>query len=172
MHRLVGVPEPHKRPDLAVEALAAYRRMGGTRRLVFVGHHPPSARSRLRSLAEANDVTSAVEFRDRVDDATLASIYADGLLLALSAREGFGLPPVECLLSGGRVVATPSPIYQEVLADAPTFSLDDSPDAIGESLLVAEASPVPTRAADDLARRYSPATIARDLIHLYESLMP
>ena len=167
----VGVPDPHKRPDLAVEALAAYRRMGGMRHLVFVGHHPPEARSRLRGLALAHGVARDVEFRDMVDDATLATLYADGVLLALSTREGFGLPPVECLLSGGRVVATPSPIYREVLADAPTFSRDDSPEAIGESLIVAEGAAAPLRAVEGLARRYSSAAIASELIRVYESLL-
>ncbi len=167
----VGVPDPHKRPDLAVEALAVYRLMGGTRRLVFVGHHPPMARSRLRRLAETHGVARDVEFRDLVDDPTLAGLYADGVLLALSTREGFGLPAVECLLSGGRVVATPSPIYREVLADAPTFSRDHSPEAIGESLLAAEASPPPLQAVEGLARRYSSAAIASELIRVYESLL-
>lgn len=168
----VGVPDPHKRPDLAVEALAVYRRMGGTRRLVFVGHHPSAARSRLGALAETHGIARDVEFRDRIDDAALAALYSNGVLLALSTREGFGLPPVECLLSGGRVVATPSPIYREVLADAPTFSGDDSPEAIGESLLAAEASPRPLRAVEDLARRYSPAAIAGELIRVYKSVLP
>lgn len=167
----VGVPDPHKRADLAVEAYAAYRRMGGARRLVFVGHHPPVARLRLRGLAETHGVARDVEFRDIVDDPTLAGLYADGVLLALSTREGFGLPPVECLLTGGRVVATPSPIYREVLADAPTFSRDDSPAAIGESILAAEASPEPVRAVEELSRRYSPAAIAGELLRVYDSVL-
>ena len=166
----VGVLVPYKRPDLAVEALAAYRRMGGKRRLVFVGHHPPTGRLRLRRLAEDHGLTTEVEFWDRVDDTILASLYANGILLALSTREGFGLPPVECLLSGGRVVATPSPIYREVLAKAPVFSRDDSPDAIGLSLLAAEATAPSQGAVRDLAERYAPASIARELIHVYESL--
>lgn len=168
----VGVPDPHKRADLAMEAFAAYRRMGGARRLVFVGHHPPAARLRLRRLAESRRLTDDVEFWEQVDDATLGSLYANGILLALSTREGFGLPPVECLLSGGRVVATPSPIYREVLAEAPIFSPDDSPDAIGLSLLAAEATPSPLRAVRDLAERYSPASVARELIRVYESALP
>jgi len=167
----VGVPDPHKRPDLAIEALAAYQRMGGKRRLVFVGHHPPASRLRLRRLAEKLGLTTEVEFWDRVDDTKLASLYANGILLALSTREGFGLPPVECLLSGGRVVATPSPIYREVLADAPTFSLDDSPDALGLSLLAAEATAPSQHAAKELAERYAPESVANELIRVYESLL-
>lgn len=167
----VGVADPHKRPDLAIDGFSAYRRMGGKRRLLFVGYHRPSDRARLHGLAETKGVARHVEFLDRVGDGTLANLYAHGVLLALSTREGFGLPPVECLLTGGRVVATPSPIYREVLADAPTFSRDDSPDAIGESLLAAEVSPAPLRAIEGLARRYSPAAIATELIHVYETVL-
>lgn len=167
----VGVPDPHKRPELAVEAFAAYRRMGGTRPLVFVGHHPPAERLRLRRLAETRRLTADVEFWDVVDDARLAGLCANGILLALSTREGFGLPPVECLLSGGRVVATPSPIYREVLADAAMFSPDDSPDEIGLCLLAAEGTPPDQRAVRDLGKRYSPASAASGLIRVYESLL-
>jgi glycosyltransferase involved in cell wall biosynthesis len=168
----VGVPEPHKRPELAIQALAAYQQMGGTRHLVFVGHHPPVARSWLRGVAKMLGVARYVEFLDRVDDQNLALLYANGVLLALSTREGFGLPPVECLLSGGRVVATPSPVYREILADAPTFSRDASPEAIGESLLAAEATASPARSVERLERRYAPAAIANELIRVYESLLP
>jgi glycosyltransferase involved in cell wall biosynthesis len=167
----VGVPDPHKRPDLAVAAFASYRRMGGTRRLVFVGHHPPATRLRLRRLVQASELEGEVEFRDRVDDAMLGRLYANGILLALSTREGFGLPPVECLLSGGRVVATPSSIYLETLAAVPVFSLDDSPDAIAQGLLAAEATAPSQRGVRDLAERYAPVSVARNLIRVYESLL-
>ena len=95
----VGVPDPHKRADLAIEALAAYRGKGGTRGLVFVGYHPPETRLRLQRLADRQKVGSQVQFWDRVDDGTLAGLYRTGILLAVSRREGFGLPPVECLLT-------------------------------------------------------------------------
>lgn len=165
----VGVlPGPHKRPDLAVEAFAEYRRMGGKRRLVFIGYHSPIDRARLRSLVEARRLAANVEFWDLVDDGLLASTYAKGVLLALSTREGFGLPAVECLLAGGQVVATPSPIYREVLADAAVYSLDDSPGEIAMALLAAEATHPPERAVQEIARRYSPASVASDLIRVYE----
>ena len=36
----VGVPDPHKRPDLAIDALAAFRRTNHAGRLSFIGFHP------------------------------------------------------------------------------------------------------------------------------------
>ena len=168
----VGVPDPHKRADLAVEALAAYRGKGGTRRLVFVGYHPPEARVRLQRLADLQKVGSQVQFWDRVDDGTLAGLYRTGILLAVSRREGFGLPPVECLLTGGRTVATPTPIYREVLGSAAVFAVDDSAEAIAEGISQAEDERPDPHAIEWLAHRYAPASVARTLISVYESVLP
>lgn len=168
----VGVPDPHKRAELAIEALAAYRGRGGTRRLVFVGYHPPEARGRLQRLADLYHVGGEVTFWNRVDDGTLAGLYRTGILLAVSSREGFGLPPVECLLTGGRVVATPTPIYREVLGSAAFFAADDSADAVAEGIRQAEEARPEETAIEWLADRYSPASVAQRLIEVYESALP
>ncbi len=168
----VGVPDPHKRAELAIEALAAYRGRGGTRPLVFVGYHPPEARRRLQQLADRHHVGGVVHFRDRLDDGALASLCRSGILLAVSRREGFGLPPVECLMTGGRVVATPTPIYREVLGSAATFAADDSADAVAEGIYQAEETGPDKSALTWLAERYSPASVSAALIRAYESALP
>jgi glycosyltransferase involved in cell wall biosynthesis len=168
----VAVPDPHKRAELAIEALAAYRGRGGTRRLVFVGYHSPETRSRLQRCADLKHVGSEVEFWDRVDDGTLADLYRIGIVLAVSSREGFGLPPVECLLTGGRVVATPTPIYREVLGSAAVFAVDDSADAVAEGIRHAEETKPDESAVKGLAARYSPASVSATLMRAYESALP
>ena len=155
----VGVPDPHKRPELAILALADLRKRGGEMRLLFLGHHPERTRRSLRALVSQHRLDHAVEFRDHVSDDALARLYATGILLALSTREGFGLPAVESLISGGRVV--------EVLGQAATFADDDSPDAIAAAIEHASARPANADSAVRLAERYSAASVAASLVAAY-----
>jgi glycosyltransferase involved in cell wall biosynthesis len=164
----VGVPDPHKRAELAILALEALHRRGGEMRLLFLGHHPDRARRSLRELVSQHRLDLAVEFRDHVTDDDLARLYASGILLALSTREGFGLPAVESLISGGRVVATPTPVYREVLGQAATFADDDSPEAIAAAIAFAATRPADPELAARLATRYSGASVAASLVAAYQ----
>jgi len=61
---------------------------------------------------------SKVEWKsvEEVDNAYLAELYGKcEYLIYPSEYEGFGMPPVECLLSGGRVLVQPLAVYKEFL---------------------------------------------------------
>lgn len=168
----VGVPDPHKRPDLAVAALATYRRECGEARLTFVGQHPAAARASLAAQAQDSGVGPSVRFLDRVSDDELAGLYARAVLLTLSRVEGFGLPPVEALLSGGRVVATPAPIYDEVLSGLATFARDGSPASVAQAMAACRLGDPPEPAAiAQLADRFSPRRAADTLVAVYEEAL-
>jgi glycosyltransferase involved in cell wall biosynthesis len=164
----VGVPDPHKRPELAILALEALHRRGGEMRLLFLGHHPDRVRRSLRELVHRRGLDRAVDFRDHVSDDDLAGLYGSGILLALSTREGFGLPAVESVISGGRAVATPTPVYREVLGEAATFSDDDSPEAVAAAIELASSRPPDRESAARLAERYAAAPVAASLITAYQ----
>jgi len=167
----VGVPDPHKRPDLAVAAFARFWAAHHEGRLTFVGHHPEAARRRLRDESEAFGVGRAVEFADRVDDGTLADMYASGVLLSLSRREGFGLPPVEALLTGGQAVAVPGAIYDEVLADAGVRAESADPDAVARAMLLACDTRPSSAALERLRARYSPRATSAALRAAYDTAL-
>ena len=166
----VGVMDPHKRPELALEALAALRRRTPDAALAFVGPSPAVRVAELQRRAAALGVAEAVAFRGRVPDEELAALYRRGVLLAVSRIEGFGLPPVEAILAGGRTVAVPTPIYREVLGDAATYAVSDQPSAIADAVEDALTDPVsdPQRAA--LAARFAPRASAARLRAAYEEL--
>ena len=168
----VGVPDPHKRADLAIAALAEYRRDHGKAHLTFVGHHPPALREQLLTLAHDVGVASSVRFLDRVSDVELTDLYGSAVLLALSRVEGFGLPPVETMLSGGRVVAVPTAIYRETLRDLATFAEDDSPPSVAAAIAacVSSGPPEPAEIAR-LADRFSPRRAADSLVMAYEAAL-
>ena len=166
----VGVMDPHKRPELALEALAALRRRTPGATLAFVGPSPAARVEDLGRAAAALGVADAVAFRGRVPDEELAALYHRGVLLAVSRIEGFGLPPVEAILAGGRTVAVPTPIYREVLGGAATYAVSDQPAAIADAVEDALTDPVsdPQRAA--LAARFAPRASAARLRAAYEEL--
>ena len=156
----VGVPDPHKRPELAIEVLAELRRRGTDADLVFIGVHPARDRARLRDQVEAVGLGDDVQFLDRVYDAELAGRYATSVLLATSRTEGFGLPPVEAVLSGGRVAAVPSPAYRETLDGIVPFARDASAVALTDAVMSALESPPAAGAVAALAERFGPRAAA------------
>lgn len=163
----VGIPDPHKRPDLAIDALAAFRAINHAGRLTFVGFHPRRDRERLVERARRASVASAVTFADQIDDQTLAGLFASSTLLALSRIEGFGLPPVEALLAGGRVVAVPEPIYEEVLGRAACYAAEASPESIAEAMSEASRIVPPAEALRLIEARFSRRATADALLAAY-----
>ena len=169
----VGVPEPHKRPDLVLQVLAELSRRRMDAHVTLVGPHPLKDRAALEALASDLDVTARVRFLGPVGDAELIRLYRTSITLAVSRVEGFGLPPVEALLAGGRVVATPSRIYHEVLASTATFAASDDPGAVADAVLSVHAA---DRRGDlssvrDLAERYGPRNAAASLVAAYEAVL-
>ena len=164
----VGIPDPHKRADLAVAAFARFRAEHHDGRLTFVGYQPEAIRRRLRDQSEALGVAQAVEFADRLDDEILGSMYASGVLLSLSRREGFGLPPVEALLTGGQAVAVPGAIYDEVLGDAAVRAESDQADDIARAMLLACDTRPNGAAIERLRTRYSSKAAGHALRAVYD----
>lgn len=165
----VGVPEEHKQPGLAVEALAAYRARHGAGRLRFLGPLARGHRAHLDELADRHGVTDAVQVEGRVDAATLEAAWAGATaLLAVSRVEGFGLPPVEAALRGVPVVANDTPVARETLGDAATFV---GPVAAELAEAMAAAVPPAPEVRQRLADRHSPGAVARALDSAYTRLL-
>ena len=167
----VGVPEPTKQPELAIGTLAECRRRGLSIRLRFAGYQRPADRARLEALAVAAGVGEAVQFLGRIDDGRLTALYRQSVLLAVSRLEGFGLPPVESLFAGGRVVAGSAPVYREVLGDAADYAGTIDATGFADAYEFAAARP----AADPppaLVERYSARATAAALIGAYDYAAP
>jgi glycosyltransferase involved in cell wall biosynthesis len=166
----VGVAEHHKRPELAIATLGALRRRGIEATLTFAGHQPRRiALGLARTVAEAS-LGGRVTYAGRVDDATLADLYRGSILLATSAVEGFGLPPIESLLSGGRVVAAPIDAYREALGAAGVIASRSDAEALADAVEVARSTA--SRPADvaTVAGRFSSTATMRALLTAYEGL--
>jgi glycosyltransferase involved in cell wall biosynthesis len=166
----VGVPDANKQPELAISALAELRKRGYDVRLRFCGHQRQSDRERLDRTAAAAAMLDHVDHLGRIDDAQLNALYRSSVLLAVSRREGFGLPPIESLLAGGRVVCGSAPVYRETVGDAATFATRYDGHGLADAYEAAIAHRI-TAPPEELVRRFSPRTVADGLIAAYESAL-
>ena len=166
----VGVPAPHKNPTAAIDALAECRRRGHEISLRFVGPHPPADRQRLVTHAARMGVTRWVEYADRITDERLQSLYRGSVLLALSDVEGLGLPPLEALFAGGRVVAGMAETYAESMGEA-VERVDAHDSAAVADAYERAAAGTAGGPPSDIVARFSPQASAAASIAAYETLL-
>jgi glycosyltransferase involved in cell wall biosynthesis len=162
----VGAPDPHKQPELAVQALGSFRELHRDGILRFVG--PSSRRQRLALHAEARrlGIAEHLRFDGWLTDKDLDRAFETAMALLFTSRiEGFGLPAVEAALRGVPVIAVETPAARETIA---TVARLTTPDA--EAIAAAMAAPLaPEPAAlSTLADRFSTAATADALWAVYE----
>lgn len=163
----VGTLEPRKAHDVLIRAFAA----SGLdhMRLVFAG--PTVGReAELEALAVELGVSARLTILGRVEDAELAGLYRQAILLCMpSLGEGFGLPVLEALASGLPVVASALPAIREVAGDAAVLVPAGDVDAMAAALkrvatdpalLARLASEGPARAAAFTWQATAAATVA------------
>lgn len=147
----VGSCYPHKN----VEGLiAAYRRLRAVEpdppALVIAGS--PDRFSERIAGAVRREGPAGVRFVGFVPDAELAAFYQESVAYVCPSRyEGFGLPPLEALACGARVVAHRATALPEVLGDAALFTDACDPDRLARDLRRIWRDP-PPRAVFDPAR--------------------
>ncbi|MEX5634644.1 glycosyltransferase family 4 protein [Parafrankia sp. FMc2] len=140
----VGSAEPRKNLPVLLEALRRLRAADpDTPPLALVG--PPGWGP---ALDTAGLPTGAVVTLGYLDEAELRTIVAGAAALCFPSRyEGFGLPPLEALAAGTRVVAADIPAVREVVGCAPGVRLvtpgraDDFADDLAAALAALLAEP-------------------------------
>lgn len=158
--RLVWVARlvPSKRPGHAVRALAALRELLPEATLTLVGDGPE--RARIERLAAELGVADALTLTGRVGEVEkLALLRSAGVLIACSAREGWGLTVTEAGRLGTPAVAYGVPGLRDSIVDGRTGVLTpQSPEALAAAVraLVADEARY-TRLRDGAWR------LARDL---------
>ncbi|MEA3191330.1 MAG: hypothetical protein QOD77_1912 [Thermoplasmata archaeon] len=167
--------ELRKRVDLVAEAALALPFV----RLVHAGRWipPPAHRlagERLRPFAERLAKEGRYVALGQVDEPTLRALYAHAdVVVHPSMAEGFGLPPLEALACGARVLASDIPPHREVLGDAARYVALDA-GAIGAELAALHAGTArfPPR-AERLAhaRQFTWTRTAQGTLAVYEAAM-
>lgn len=115
----VGSTIPRKRIDVLLEVFASVRRALPGARLIRVGGPFTAAQERLIAKLELRGSILVLPFVERP---VLAAVYRRAaVVLHPSDAEGFGMPLVEAMASGARVVASDLPVLREIGGEAPAF---------------------------------------------------
>lgn len=108
----VGSSMPRKRLDLLLRVFAEVRKHLANVRLLRIGERLTGEQ---RQLARNLGVESSIVELSGLDREVLAAAYRRaGLLLHTAEAEGFGLPIIEAMASGCRVIASDLPVLREV----------------------------------------------------------
>lgn len=174
----VGSVVARKRIDVLLDTFAEVRRHHPRARLIRVGGAFTRAQARR---AEALGVTGAITVMPFMDRRTLAALYRRAaLVLQPSEREGFGLPVAEAMACGTPVVASDLDALREVGGTAAVYcgvgEIDRWARTVSALLDERIAQPGTWRerrtAAVTQARRFDPLEHARQMMALYQDLLP
>jgi len=168
----VGQFDPRKNME---GLLAAFARAAATHPhlcLVIAGDLGKLSLFLTRALEQTRAPRERVILTGRVDDPTLAALYAGAeCLLHAALLEGFGLTPLESLAAGTPVVGYRAGAVQEVVGDAGILVEPSDPDALGDALIAYlgdEAKQRDLRArARPRAARFSWDRAAADTLAVY-----
>jgi glycosyltransferase involved in cell wall biosynthesis len=121
-------------PEL-IEGFALLARGHPELRLEIVGDNRTTPRIDLEALVQATGTTDRVHLRSYVSDHDLPQLYVDAsAFVFLSEYEGFGLTPLEALVSGVPVVLLDTPVAREICGDAATYVTRPDPDLVATAL--------------------------------------
>ena len=117
-----------------------------------------------------------VLFSGNVSDAALRALYENALALAFpSTTEGFGLPPLEAMLSGCPAIVAPRGALPEVCENAVFYADPDKPAAWSDAINLLEQDPAARAALVDKGRRRAAVfkwrESARQLMAIIEELL-
>jgi glycosyltransferase involved in cell wall biosynthesis len=152
------------------EELLRQKKINGETLLVLVGNQGPET-AVIKSLIEQRSLRTSVRLIDGVSDGQLRWLYSNcEVLMAPSLMEGFGLPVVEGLLCGSRVVCSDIPAHREIGGDAcHYFDLHAESDSSAMVAAICDALSSPATRAKRLDR-FFPENVAREYAALYIQL--
>lgn len=114
---------------------------------------------------------TGIKIINRPDDAMLMQLYREAeILVSLSAYEGFGLPVLEGLYYGCKVLCADIAVYRELFDNYVYFCNPSDSDSIIASLkLVTTTIENKVTGADTLFEKYSYARAARQILHTIQN---
>lgn len=171
----VGSEEPRKNLAVLLYALAGIRTREPRLRLLKVGQpYHDREHARLQDLSRTLGLEDQIHWLGPVTEMDLAQLYAVADLFVFpSLYEGFGLPVLEALASGTRVVCAATSALSEV-AGADSIMCAPTVEGLSEAIMRAlDETPSPEATAERVAwaRGFSWEETARQTIEVYTSLL-
>lgn len=111
-----------------------------------------------------------ITFLGHVPEPRLAKLYASATaFLFPSLCEGFGIPALEGLAAGCRVMCSDIPVFHEITGDLATFADPHDEQHLADGIIrTLRAEPPAAADVRSLLERYSPAAAGKALIKVYE----
>jgi len=148
----VGSIEPRKDQSTILDAFERLWREGSDARLVLVGRPGWGSDTLVARLSSHAARGSRLFWLADASDADLAHCYRRArALVNVSLCEGFGLPLVEAMRHGLRVVASDIPPFREVAGDAAVFVPPGDADALARAVAAILREPEGAAAATPVA---------------------
>lgn len=144
---VVGSIEPRKNHELILDAFELFWQTGATANLVIVGGHGWKSEIFLKRLKAHPLYQEKLFLLTRTTDAELGVLYNKSVALIIaSVAEGFGLPIVEALQHGTKVICSDIPVFREIATDSAVFfnvtDSKDLADRIAETLSLIATQPI------------------------------
>ncbi len=134
----VGNIKKHKGLSILIEAFKIARAKGFSLKLRITGNSE-NFRTIDKSIFEKiNEMPAgSIEFTGRISDSELKNLYKKTKrLIQPSLYEGFGMPPLEAMSLGTKVIISDIPVFKEIYKDFPvTFFKSENAEDLAEKLL-------------------------------------
>lgn len=168
----VGNMYPHKNLDVLLDAFAGAQAQHPGIQLVIAGKFDEFGRRLQEHAIELGFGNGEVRFLNLPTDEELGALYHHAALLAYPSRiEGFGIPPVEALLAGTKVMASNASSMPEILGEYVRYVDPDDSDDMAKVMLDAVERPEKwagmKEKGADFAKRYSWAKAAKQTLETY-----
>jgi glycosyltransferase involved in cell wall biosynthesis len=168
----IGNIKKHKGLSCLLEAFSATRKEGLRHKLVVVGSKDNFRSQDSGALEQLSAMEAeALEFTGFISDERLRELLAEAALLVQpSLYEGFGLPPLEAMVSGTEALISDIPVFKEIYDGFPVnfFKAGDSRDLKNKLMeLLYNKEPkqfvLPRPLAEKYSFRKTAATILRHI---------
>lgn len=170
----VGNVYPHKNIELLLEAYRQYRlRTKEPALLVFVGPNDYFYK-KLEAMIPSLGLDKYITFFHTLTDTQLYMAYEHAIaLLFPSVMEGFGLPALEALALGCRVICSDIPVFREILGNLPTYIHPNSVKDFSSAMVRISDEPHDAKEYRKTTipslKKYSWASMAQKTRSLYET---
>jgi glycosyltransferase involved in cell wall biosynthesis len=165
---MVGTVEPRKGYDQILRVFDQLWTSGSQNRLTIVGKSGWKSSNLIQHILDHKEFGRLLKWEDDLGDDDLFALYQrSDYLIAASYAEGFGLPIVEAMQFGLKIIARDIPIFREVAASYPIYFSGDSDSEIKNLLIKLGRDDVKKADTDKLPRTH---TWEESFVSLMESI--
>ena len=170
----VGNVYPHKNIEVLLDAFHRLQTRGNVPvQLVFVGPEDYFYK-KLKLIIISLEMQDTVKVLHRLRDEELQEAYARAIALVFPSRmEGFGLPALEALASGCRVIASDIPVFHEILQNHATYANTTSAESLATVLHQVYSAPFDKKSFQKslvpFLSKYSWSTMSAHTLRVYST---